>query len=497
MKKLVFVALILWAATVIAGENTCIDSSGNFTAPGCNTNGGISVAAPVKTIDAMTAVGTWAALGNDTTGVATDLDSPIGGGSVEYDKVNGAANTVYGAVTKTLSSVNLSGFGSRDRIQWNIYMSAISNVSYTFVRLGTDASHYNEWRVPVAQLTTGWQTVSVEIGSPTGNTGNGWDNDDIDYVVIGTAHSAETDTLADVRLNNLVAVGGTGSSSDVTIASIVPGTGATDLGKAEDAAHTSGDVGVMSLAVRTDSLGSPLAGTSGDYHPLLVSNKGSLVVDVAANNQGSNALGLLKNEDAAASTGDALVAIGAVRSDALATAGYIGGAAGDYSSVFVDASGALWTHPTIKTTVLTDTATIEAAAYDANDCIMAAAESLTGVAATAPFLTARITDVIVTDLAGQGANLELYIFSADPGAVCAAINSDLDIADDDLAKVQAVIPITTHFVGADNGISTATNLNVKYTLATGTALYYALISRGTPTYASVADLVISIKVELD
>ncbi len=55
----------------------------------------------------------------------------------------------------------------------------------------------------------------------------------------------------------------TGSEVDVT--SVVPGTGATDLGKAEDGAHTSGDVGVMSLGVRKDT---PAAlGADGDYVP--------------------------------------------------------------------------------------------------------------------------------------------------------------------------------------------------------------------------------------
>lgn len=38
-----------------------------------------------------------------------------------------------------------------------------------------------------------------------------------------------------------------------TITSLIPGTGATNLGKAEDALHASGDVGVFLLAVRNDA----------------------------------------------------------------------------------------------------------------------------------------------------------------------------------------------------------------------------------------------------
>lgn len=58
-------------------------------------------------------------------------------------------------------------------------------------------------------------------------------------------------------------------------ASLIPGTGATNLGKAEDAAHTSGDTGVMALAVRGDSEAS-LAGSNGDYSPLITDSTGKL-----------------------------------------------------------------------------------------------------------------------------------------------------------------------------------------------------------------------------
>ena len=59
--------------------------------------------------------------------------------------------------------------------------------------------------------------------------------------------------------------------------SITPGTAATNLGKAEDAVHASEDVGVMSLAVRNDTLAA-LGGTDGDYAPLQVNALGGLYV---------------------------------------------------------------------------------------------------------------------------------------------------------------------------------------------------------------------------
>lgn len=72
---------------------------------------------------------------------------------------------------------------------------------------------------------------------------------------------------------------GTNNIGDVDVLSLVPGTGALNLGKAEDAGHTSGDTGVYVLAVRRDS---PIvgSGTDGDYSSLNVDNTGSLYTNI-------------------------------------------------------------------------------------------------------------------------------------------------------------------------------------------------------------------------
>ena len=69
---------------------------------------------------------------------------------------------------------------------------------------------------------------------------------------------------------------------DVDVTSIVPGVGATNLAKAEDAGHTSGDVGVMALSVRQNTAAST-SGSDGDYQPLITDTNGRLhVIDVTA-----------------------------------------------------------------------------------------------------------------------------------------------------------------------------------------------------------------------
>lgn len=55
----------------------------------------------------------------------------------------------------------------------------------------------------------------------------------------------------------------------------------TTLGKAEDAAHASGDLGVMALGVRAVANPAAHAGTAGDYSPILTDPNGRLFTNAA------------------------------------------------------------------------------------------------------------------------------------------------------------------------------------------------------------------------
>lgn len=74
--------------------------------------------------------------------------------------------------------------------------------------------------------------------------------------------------------------GDTTNGLDVDVTRVIPGTSATALGKAEDSAHASTDVGVMMLAVRSDTAAS-LAGTTGDYQPPITDSSGRLWVNAS------------------------------------------------------------------------------------------------------------------------------------------------------------------------------------------------------------------------
>jgi hypothetical protein len=62
----------------------------------------------------------------------------------------------------------------------------------------------------------------------------------------------------------------------VDVTSLTPGTSAGNLGKAEDAAHASGDTGVAVLGVRSDTPNTALSGTDGDYSVIAVSSTGAV-----------------------------------------------------------------------------------------------------------------------------------------------------------------------------------------------------------------------------
>lgn len=88
---------------------------------------------------------------------------------------------------------------------------------------------------------------------------------------IANALPAGTNAIGKLAANSGVDIG------DVDVTSLTPGTTASSLGKAEDAAHTTGDVGVMALGVRAASPTERSAGpTDGDYEPFATNEVGAV-----------------------------------------------------------------------------------------------------------------------------------------------------------------------------------------------------------------------------
>ena len=115
-------------------------------------------------------------------------------------------------------------------------------------------------------------------------------------VDIVAALPAGTNGIGKLTANSGVDIG------DVDVTSVIPGVAATNLGKAEDAAHTSGDTGVYVLAVRDDALAAH-SGTDGDYESLHTNAVGALYVDPVP-----GAMWSANEDETGAVTDDALVA---------------------------------------------------------------------------------------------------------------------------------------------------------------------------------------------
>lgn len=157
-------------------------------------------------LDQMDSTSGWAALGNDTLNLGLATEHVLGTNALKFDKVDGDANTIFAGIEKTLSSVNLGGLSPHDILQTVVYMSDVANVAYVFLRLGSTSSAYNEWRIAGIDLSAGvWETLLFEVGDASfaGGTGSGVNWADLDYIAIGVAFNAETNTLAGITFDEI------------------------------------------------------------------------------------------------------------------------------------------------------------------------------------------------------------------------------------------------------------------------------------------------------
>ena len=180
----------------------------------------------------------------DVGAIALDADGAV------HITDGGNTITVDGTITANLSSTDNTVLDNID-----------SNTDYGATTGGGTES--GALRVTIANDSTG--VVSVDDGGGAITVDNG-----------GTFAVQSTLQAGSAAIGKLAANSGV-DIGDVDVTSVVPGTGATNLGKAEDAAHSSGDTGVMALAVRNDVL-EALGGSDGDYASLQVTKTGALNV---------------------------------------------------------------------------------------------------------------------------------------------------------------------------------------------------------------------------
>lgn len=121
-----------------------------------------------------------------------------------------------------------------------------------------------------AALQSNRQKVSPIVGQDGVDAGAGNVSALTQRVVLATdvALPAGNNAIGKLAANSGVDIG------DVDVTSVIPGTGATNLGKSDNAAHSNGDVGVMGLGVRND-LPTVHADSDLDYSPMAMDKFGN------------------------------------------------------------------------------------------------------------------------------------------------------------------------------------------------------------------------------
>lgn len=266
---------------------------------------GIDQTTPGTTNAVSANQGTAAALGagwpvlngeaNDTSGTftnATQTTSVTAGSLDGYGNVLISINGTFSTATAVFEGsddggTTWYGISEADRTDSNVIESGYTTLTNTSRAWQISNPGWDSIRVRSTAVASG--TVNVRISPSSAPTSAGAS------VSIGTALPAGANTIGTVAIaaSQTISVtnAGTfatqptiqtgtnsiGKVSDITT-SVVPGTGATNLGKAEDAAHTSGDTGVFTLGVRNDGAATAFSSTNGDYTPLATDAQGRLYV---------------------------------------------------------------------------------------------------------------------------------------------------------------------------------------------------------------------------
>ncbi len=121
---------------------------------------------------------------------------------------------------------------------------------------------------------------------------------------------------------------------DVDVTSVVTGFASSNLGKKEDSAHVSGDIGVMSLGVQSSS--DVAIADKDDYAPFQLDETGYLKVNIKAGSAGATEY----TQDVASADPATAATLLVVRDDVLATQE---NADNDWTLLRTNARGALWT----------------------------------------------------------------------------------------------------------------------------------------------------------
>lgn len=198
------------------------------------------------------------------------------------------------AGTNAIGSITNTSFGATQSGTWTVQPGNTANTTPWLTKLNDGT---NSVAIKAASTAAVAADPALVVAISPNNSlsvaqSGTWNIGTVSAVTaITNALPAGTNAIGKLAANSGVDIG------DVDVTSVVPGTAATNLGKAVDSVAGATDTGVLSLAVRDDAL-TTLTPVDGDYTQLRVTSNGRLwtsaVIDTALP-AGTNAIGSITN----------------------------------------------------------------------------------------------------------------------------------------------------------------------------------------------------------
>jgi hypothetical protein len=249
----------------------------NIAADGVGIGGGTQYAG--DSAGASTDTGTMAlALRDDAGGtlVTTDGDrTPLsvdGNGALRVTGGGGGTEYTVDAAAPAAPT------GSAGLMERDDALSALTEVEGDWTNMRANANGAL-WTKHDGTVTVDGSGVTQPVsGTVTANL-SATDNAVLDAIEVDTTTIAGAVSGTEMQVDVVAALpAGNNNIGDVDVASVVPGTAATNLGKAIDSVPGATDTGVAALVVRDDALSS-LTPADADYTTLRVNSTGALWVD--------------------------------------------------------------------------------------------------------------------------------------------------------------------------------------------------------------------------
>jgi hypothetical protein len=148
-------------------------------------------------------------------------------------------------------------------------------------------------------------------------------------------------------------------------------------------------------------------------------------------------------------------------------------------------------------TVVTVSPTVDTAIYASGD-LMGGKLTLASAARVAGG-TGMIHSLTIVDQDNEKAALDIVFFESDPTGTTFTDQAALDVADADMLNVVGVVSVSaSDYVSfVDNAVATLRNIGLSFKLDSGTSLFAAIVSRGTPTYTAATDVQVKVGILMD